>query len=67
MLEPESVKNLKCTGSGLLLCDLGVLWWQNCDISYNFSQILTIFTQIVRQNKYTFKKGKNILLYFSKL
>ena len=27
--------------SGLLLCDLGVLWWQSCDNSYNFSQLIT--------------------------
>ena len=26
---------LKSSGSGLLLCDLGVLWWQSCDNSYN--------------------------------
>ena len=33
MLEPEPVKNLKSASSRLLLCDLGVLWWQSCDNS----------------------------------
>ena len=48
----------KSSSSGLLLCDQGVLWWQSCDNSYNFSQILTIFTQIKRKNRCTFKNAK---------
>ena len=43
-------------GSGLLLCDLGVLRWHKCGNSYNFSQITTIVTQIERTNRYTFRK-----------
>ena len=41
-------------GSGRLLCDLGVLWWQSCDNSCNFSQILTF----LQKNRYRtlFKK-----------
>ena len=46
----------KGAGSGLLLCDLGVLRWQSCGNSYNFSQIITIVTQIERTNRYTFRK-----------
>ena len=56
---------LKSTGSGLLLCDLGVLWWQSCYNSYNVSQILTVFTQIERQNRYTLKKRKMIYFIFN--
>ena len=65
--EPFCRIRLKCTGFGLLLCDLGVQWWQSCDNSYNFSQIITIFTQIERKNRETFKKGKIAFLYLSKL
>ena len=43
-------------GSGLLLCDLRVLRWQSCGDSYNFRQFITIFTQIERTNRYTFRK-----------
>ena len=55
------------SGSGLLLCDQGVLWRQNCDNSYNFSQILTIFTQIERKNRYTFKKQNYFTLFFKSI
>ena len=49
-----SWSRLKGSGSRLLLCYLGVPRLQSCDSSYNFSRILTIFTQIERKNKYTF-------------
>ena len=44
------------SGSGRLLCDLRVLRWQSRGNYYNFSQIITIVTQIERKNKYTFRK-----------
>ena len=46
-------------------CCCVTLWWQSCNNSYNLGQILTIFTQIERKNRYgtgTLKKKK--LFYF---
>ena len=48
----RSRSRLKCTGSGLLLCDIGVLRWQSCDNSYNFSQIITICTSVADPDRY---------------
>ena len=59
----------KVSGPGLLLCDLGgVLRWQSCGNSYNFSQIITIVTQIERTNRYTFIKVRlfSFILFFFK-
>ena len=47
-----SRSRLKCTGSGLLLCDIGVLRWQSCDNSYNLSQIITICTSVADPDRY---------------
>ena len=54
----------KSSSSGLLLCDQGVLWWQSCDNSNNFSQILTIFKQIEIKKGTSFKKTKLFTLFF---
>ena len=55
---------LKSSGSGLMLRELGVLWWQSCDNSYNYRQILTMSAHIKRKNiYYTFIKNKIILFF----
>ena len=54
----------KSSDSGLLLCGLGVLWWQVATILLKFSHILTIYTQIERKNRYTFKKAKLLASVF---
>ena len=48
---------------------VGVLRWQSCDNSYNFSQIITIVAQMKRKNRYgtPLEKSNTIFLYFSKL
>ena len=58
----------KLTGAGLLLCDLGVLRWQNCDNSYNFRQILTIFKFYTYRKKQQvhFKKKVKLSSFFYK-
>ena len=43
-----------------LRADIGVLWWQSSDNAY---KILTIYTQIERKNRNTFKKAKLFTLF----
>ena len=63
--EPDFFCQSQC-GSGLLLCDLGILRWQSCDNSYSFSQISTIVMQIEIKKliRYIHLKSKIIFFIF---
>ena len=61
--------NSERTGSGLFLCDLGVLRWQSCDNSYNWSQYITLTNfssshKLKKIRTYTLKKEKFSFFFF---
>ena len=59
-LEPDPVKMDRLRA---MLYDLRVLWFWSCDNSY-LRQIITMFTQIKRKNRFTLKKIKLLNLFW---